>query len=123
MVRRESLREAVLEVERRWGVRASGRLFAGRYAPPLGLATGLLDLDRATGFGGIPRGKLSEITGSRSSGRLTLAMRALAAAVADGGLAAYIDLPIRPQPRQWRSICGGWSWCVRTISVERNVRR
>ncbi len=91
--RRESLREAVLKVERRWGVRASGRLFAGSYAPPLGLATGLPDLDRATGFGGIPRGKLSEITGSRSSGRLTLAMRALAVAVADGGLAAYIDLP------------------------------
>ncbi len=92
-VRQGALLRAVLEVERRWGVRASGRLFAGRYAPPLGLATGLPDLDAATGFGGIPRGKLSEITGPRSSGRLTLGMRALAAAVADGGLAAYIDLP------------------------------
>ena len=91
--RQGALRRAVLEVERRWGVRASGRLFAGRYAPPLGLATGLPDLDAATGFGGIPRGKLSEITGPRSSGRLTLGMRVLAAAVADGGLAAYIDLP------------------------------
>lgn len=92
-MRQWALREAVFEVERRWGTSASGRLFAGRYASPLGLALGLSDLDRATGFGGIPCGKLSEIIGNRSSGKLTLVMRALATAMVDGGLVAYIDLP------------------------------
>ncbi len=92
-VRRKSLRKAVLEVERRWGVRASGRLFAGRYTPLPGLATGLPRLDAATGFGGLPCGKLTELTGESSSGKLTLALRALTAAIHGGGVAAYIDLP------------------------------
>ncbi len=92
-VRRKSLRKAVLEVERRWGVRASGRLFAGRYTPSPGLATGLPMLDAATGFGGLPCGKLTELTGGSSSGKLTLALRALTAAIHGGGVAAYIDLP------------------------------
>ena len=92
-VRAESLRAAVLQVERRWGLRASGRLFGGQYQAPAGLETGLPELDRATGFGGIPRGKLTEFTGPSSSGKLTLALRALAAAVAEGGVAACIDLP------------------------------
>ena len=87
------LKAAVLKVERRWGLRASGRLFGGQYQAPVGLRTGLPELDRATGFGGIPRGKLTEFTGPSSSGKLTLALRALAAAVAGGGVVAYIDLP------------------------------
>ena len=87
------LKAAVLKVERRWGLRASGRLFGGQYQAPVGLRTGLPELDRATGFGGIPRGKLTEFTGPSSSGKLTLALRALAAAVVEGGVAAYIDLP------------------------------
>ena len=91
--RRKSLRKAVLEVERRWGVRASGRLFAGRYTPSSGLATGLPELDAATGFGGLPCGKLTELTGGASSGKLTLALRALTTAMNGGGVAAYIDLP------------------------------
>ena len=92
-VRRKSLREAVLKVERRWGVRASGRLFAGRYMPSPGLATGLPELDAATGFGGLPCGKLTELTGGSSSGKLTLALRALTTAMNIGGVAAYVDLP------------------------------
>ena len=89
----KSLKEAVLKVERRWGLRASGRMFGGQYEAPVGLGTGLAELDRATGFGGIPRGKLTEFTGPASSGKLTLALRALATALAEGGVAAYIDLP------------------------------
>ncbi|MCY4109110.1 MAG: hypothetical protein OXG11_08790 [Chloroflexi bacterium] len=91
--RRKSLREAVLKVERRWGIRASGRLFAGRYTPSPGLATGLPELDAATGFEGLPCGKLTELTGGSSSGKLTLALRALTTAMNGGGVAAYIDLP------------------------------
>ena len=87
------LKAAVLQVERRWGLRASGRLFGGQYEAPAGLETGLPELDRATGFGGIPCGKLTEFTGPSSSGKLTLALRVLATSMAEGGVAAYIDLP------------------------------
>ncbi|MDP6350392.1 MAG: hypothetical protein QF719_10330 [Chloroflexota bacterium] len=89
----ESIRAAMLKVERRWGLRASGRMFGGQYEAPAGLAMELPELDRATGFGGVPRGKLTEFTGPASSGKLTLALRALATAVQAGGVAAYIDLP------------------------------
>ena len=89
----ESIKAAILKVERRWGLRASGRMFGGQYEAPAGLAMELPELDRATGFGGVPCGKLTEITGLASSGKLTLALRALATAVRAGGVAAYIDLP------------------------------
>lgn len=57
-----------------------------RYAP-----TGNPDLDAALG-GGLRRGHLSEVTGPASSGRTTVAMRALAAATARGEVAAIVDV-------------------------------
>lgn len=42
--------------------------------------------------GGLPRGEMVEVTGGRSSGRLSLALAALAAATATGEAAALVDL-------------------------------
>ena len=59
--------------------------------PPDRLApTGLQDLDAALG-GGLRRGHLSEIIGAPSSGRSTVAARALAASVDRGEAVALID--------------------------------
>ena len=59
--------------------------------PPERLAaTGVPGLDTALG-GGLRRGHLSEITGAPSSGRSTVATRALAAAAARGEAVALID--------------------------------
>lgn len=80
------------EIEQRWGLHAAGRLF-GVSPPEAGFSTGIGALDQATGFGGIPRGRLSELTGPPGSGALTLGLRVLGAALNGGGLAAYIDLP------------------------------
>jgi hypothetical protein len=52
--------------------------------------TGIADLD-ARLRGGIPRGHLSELVGARSSGRLTLAVSALAGATARGEAVALVD--------------------------------
>ena len=87
-----ALRLAVNEIEQRWGLHAAGRLF-GVSPPEAGFSTGIGALDQATGFDGIPRGRLSELTGPTGSGALTLGLRALAAALDGGGLAAYVDLP------------------------------
>ena len=57
------------------------------------MATGIPALDQATGFAGIPRGRVSELTGPRGGGALTLGLRTLAAALDHGGVAAYVDLP------------------------------
>jgi RecA DNA recombination protein len=53
-------------------------------------AAGLTAFDAAIG-GGFPRGQLSEITGTRSSGRASLVIRMLAAATARGELVALVD--------------------------------
>ena len=41
--------------------------------------------------GGLPRGQLSELTGPRSSGRMTLLLRMMAAATARGEIVALVD--------------------------------
>lgn len=52
--------------------------------------TGLSPLDSRLG-GGFPRGHLSELVGSRSSGRTSLLLQAIAAATARGELVALVD--------------------------------
>lgn len=87
-----ALRVAVHEIEQRWGLHAAGRLF-GVSPREAGFSTGIGALDQATGFEGIPRGRLSELTGPAGSGALTLGWRVLGAALDADGLAAYVDLP------------------------------
>jgi hypothetical protein len=55
------------------------------------LATGLPALERALG-GGLPRGQLIELVGSRSSGRFSLVLHLLAAATSVGEDAVLIDV-------------------------------
>jgi hypothetical protein len=52
--------------------------------------TGIAVLDRMLG-GGFPRGQLSEIVGSRSSGRMSVVVQMAAAATARGELVALVD--------------------------------
>ncbi|MGH9330658.1 MAG: hypothetical protein ACRD09_09455 [Vicinamibacterales bacterium] len=56
-------------------------LVPARHAGEPPVPTGLAGLDAALG-GGLPRGELSEIVGPRSSGRTSVALTVLAAAVA-----------------------------------------
>src|SRR6266508_721663 len=53
-------------------------------------STGLATLDAPLG-GGFPRGQLSELVGSRSSGRTSVVLRMMAAATDRGELVALID--------------------------------
>ena len=55
------------------------------------IPTGSLSLDIATGIGGIPRGRITEIYGPESSGKTTLALHTIAEAQKKGGKAAFID--------------------------------
>ena len=55
------------------------------------IPTGSLSLDMALGIGGIPRGRVTEIFGSESSGKTTLAQHIIAEAQKAGGIVAYID--------------------------------
>ncbi len=55
------------------------------------ISTGSIELDRALGIGGLPRGRVIEIFGPESSGKTTLALHAVAQAQNQGGIAAFID--------------------------------
>jgi recombination protein RecA len=63
---------------------------AGSHPARWVVPTGIADLDTRL-EGGLPRGHLSEITGPRSSGRLAIAVSALAGATARGEAVALID--------------------------------
>ncbi|MEG0157450.1 MAG: recombinase RecA [Anaerovoracaceae bacterium] len=55
------------------------------------ISTGSISLDLATGIGGIPRGRVTEIYGPESSGKTTLTLHVIAEAQKAGGKAAFID--------------------------------
>ena len=63
-----ALRRAVRDIEQRLGLHAAGRLF-GVSPPEASFATGIPALDQATGFAGIPRGRVSELTGPAAAAR------------------------------------------------------
>lgn len=55
------------------------------------ISTGCLVLDKATGIGGVPRGRIVEVYGPESSGKTTLTLHMIAEAQKKGGIAAFID--------------------------------
>jgi recombination protein RecA len=55
------------------------------------ISTGSLSLDMALGVGGLPRGRITEIYGTESSGKTTLALHCVAEAQRLGGLALFVD--------------------------------
>ena len=55
------------------------------------ISTGSLNLDKALGIGGLPRGRIVEIYGPESSGKTTLTLHTLAEAQKAGLVCAFID--------------------------------
>ena len=91
-VKIDIVEDLVRRLEARFGPGIIYRLSRAR--PKLGavaLSSGSLGLDRASGLGGVPRGRMSVFQGGDSSGKTTLAYHLLAEAQRDDGLAALID--------------------------------
>ena len=90
--RRKALTVAINQIERQHGKGAIMRLGLDRARVKTpAISTGALNLDHATGVGGIPRGRVTEIFGPESSGKTTLTLHVIANAQKDGGVAAFID--------------------------------
>ncbi len=90
--REERLQTVLRELERRFGPWIVYRLKDAR--PTLGdlaISTGSLSLDLATGIGGFPRGRITELIGPASSGKSTLAFHLLANAQRQRGFVTFID--------------------------------
>ncbi len=87
--RAERLERAVEVLRERFGPWIVYRLREAR--PAVGkkaVPTGSLGLDRATRIGGVPRGRITELSGPPTSGKGTIAAHILANAQENGGFAA-----------------------------------
>ncbi len=83
-----ALESAINSIRVRFGSQALTR--AAELPPPQPWPSGS-PLDRLTGIGGIPRGRLSLFTGAGTSGKLTLALELLARATREFAHAVVID--------------------------------
>jgi recombination protein RecA len=83
--------DAIKRLDKQHGPNTVMRLGDAARAPVAGIPTGSLGLDRATGCGGYPRGRIVEIYGAEASGKTTLSLHAIAECQASGGTAAFID--------------------------------
>jgi recombination protein RecA len=55
------------------------------------ISTGSLGLDIALGIGGLPKGRIVEVSGPESSGKTTLTLHVIAECQRKGGIAAFVD--------------------------------
>lgn len=69
-----------------------------------GLATGMAALDAVLPGHGLPRGRLTEITGAPGSGRTTIARQLVAATLRAGWWVAYVDAARTLAPRDWAAL-------------------
>src|SRR5439155_26875571 len=89
--RRKALNLAITQIEKQLGKGSIMRM--GTDAPRervVAISTGAINLDAATGVGGVPRGRITEIYGPESSGKTTLTLHLAANVQKMGGVPAYV---------------------------------
>ena len=104
--RAKALEAALGQIDRQFGrgaVMRLGDMNTVEQAPSI--STGSLSLDIALGVGGLPRGRVTEVFGTESSGKSTLAYHIMAEAQKAGGTAAYIDAEHALDPA-YAGMCG-----------------
>jgi len=90
--RLKSLENAMGEIEKAHGKGAIMKM--GDRGPLVNvqtISTGSIAVDAALGVGGVPKGRVIEIFGPKSSGKTTLALSTVAQCQKQGGVAAFID--------------------------------
>ena len=89
--KRKALEVALSNIEKRFGKGAIMPLKSVEKVQVETIPTGSLSLDIATGVGGIPKGRITEVFGVESSGKTTIALHVIAEAQKRGGVAVFID--------------------------------
>ncbi len=96
---------AILAIEKQFGRGSIMKLGSAERQAVDAIPTGSIALDLATGVGGVPRGRITEIFGPESSGKTTLCQHVLAEAQKRGGVVAFIDVEHALDPAYARA-CG-----------------
>lgn len=86
---KKARQEAVDQILKKYGAEAISGASELHYDV---ISTGAAAIDKASGIGGLPRGRIVSIAGPPSSGKSTLCMHIVAEAQAAGLGAAYIDV-------------------------------
>ena len=90
--KKEALEVAIGQIDREFGTGTIMRLGSDSALVSVeSISTGSLTLDLALGIGGIPKGRVTELFGTESSGKSTLSYHMMASAQQQDGVAAYID--------------------------------
>jgi len=90
--RHKALDAALQELTKRFGDGTVVRLGDAQHLQVQAISTGSLAVDIATGVGGLPRGRVTEIYGPESSGKTTICLHVIAEAQKQGGICAFIDM-------------------------------
>ena len=100
----DSIRKILLAGNKMFG---EGTLFVGGDAPQMkveAISTGSLSLDYAIGVGGLPKGRIIEISGPEASGKTLVSLSTIAECQRGGGIAAFIDVEHALTPDWVRSL-------------------
>ena len=90
--RKQFLIKQLVDIVKRYGDGSIMRLGDAHQMTIDAIPTGSLSLDLALGIGGIPRGRITEIYGPKSSGKTTICQHIVAEVQKLGGTAAYVDM-------------------------------
>ncbi len=88
----KALAAALAQIEKQFGKGTIMKLGDGEVIEDIQVvSTGSLGLDIALGVGGLPRGRVVEIYGPKSSGKTTLTLQVIAEMQKIGGTCAFVD--------------------------------
>ncbi len=82
------------------------------------LSTGIAALDAAL-RGGVPRGRVTEITGPLGAGKTTLVRQLVATTIAGGSGVAYVDATRTLDPADWAALDTRWLRMIRPSDTAR----
>jgi recombination protein RecA len=102
--RARALGATLTQIEKQFGKGSVIRLGSQAVLAVPAISTGSISVDCATGIGGFPRGRISEIFGPESSGKTTVALQVVAEAQKQGGMAAFVDVEHALDPAYARKL-------------------
>ncbi len=91
MEKQKALDMALSSIEKQFGKGAIMRLGQATKLNVDSIPTGAIALDLALGVGGVPRGRITEIYGTESSGKTTIALQIIGESQKQGGTCAFVD--------------------------------
>ena len=100
----KALDMALSGIEKQFGKGSVVRLGQSMRLQIDSISTGSIALDMALGVGGVPRGRITEIYGTESSGKTTIALQIIAQAQKKGGTCAYVDVEHAIDPEYARNL-------------------